>query len=72
MCNINFDADRQVTPGTEREEQCRRILFRGRGEVILSFFVMYCNFYFIMLPFFSLSVLYIFSFFGGEGGVVSF
>lgn len=37
MCNINFDADREITSGTEREGQRRRILFRGRGGVILSF-----------------------------------
>lgn len=37
MCNINFDADREITPGTEREGQRRRILFRGKGGVILSF-----------------------------------
>lgn len=37
MCNINFDADRGITSGTEREGQQQRILFRGRGEVILSF-----------------------------------
>lgn len=33
MCNINFDADREITLGTERDGQWRRILFRGqKGE----------------------------------------
>ncbi len=37
MCNINFDADREITSGTEREGHQPRILSRGRGGVILSF-----------------------------------
>lgn len=72
MCNINFDADRQITPGTEREEQCWRILFRGRGEVIFIFFVMYCNFYFIMLPFFLSQSCIFFHFWGGRVGLYHF
>lgn len=34
MCNINFDADREITMGIEREGQRRRILFRGGSDFI--------------------------------------
>ena len=37
MCNINFDADRETTPGTEQEGQWRRILFRSTRGVVLIF-----------------------------------
>lgn len=87
MCNIDFDADREITSGTGREGrrwQRRRILFRGRGGSDFIFFVMYCNFYFIMLLFslslalvyFFLEGIFFFFFLGGMGwdgmGVVSF
>lgn len=70
MCNINFDADREITSGTERNGQRRRILFSGRGGSDFIFFVMYCNFYFIMLPFSLFASVYFFIFGGGEGGCI--
>lgn len=80
MCNIDFDADREITSGTGREGrrwQRRRILFRGRGGSDFIFFVMYCNFYFIMLLFslslalvyFFLEGIFFFFFWAGWGGM---
>ena len=70
MCNINFDADREITPGTERKGQRRRILFRGRGGRDFIFFVMYCNFYFIMLLFSLFASVYFFILMGGGGCII--
>lgn len=67
MCNFNFDADREITSGTERKGQRQRTFYWDRGGVILSYFLS-CNFYFLMFLLFSLLLLYNFCFL--EGGCI--
>lgn len=59
MCNVHFDADREMTRGGGGG------FYLGGSDFI--FFVMYCNFCFIMLPFSLFASVYFFILLG-EGG----